>query len=643
MIGKILGDRYEIIEKVGIGGMAVVYKAKCRLLNRYVGIKVLRPEFTEDEDLVRKFKRESQAAASLSHPNIVNVYDVGQWEDTFYIVMEYIEGVTLKDYIEERGSLGERQALNIGKQIAKGLKHAHLNGIIHRDIKPHNILIKKEEDGRIMAKVTDFGIALATTSSTLTNTGSIVGSVHYFSPEQGRGGYVDEKSDLYSLGIVMYQMVTGRVPFNAKTPIAIALKHSQQQPVPPRDYNENISEELEAIILKLLEKEQSMRYQNAESLIQDLVSMEEEGKDLQGLHARMNPHDASTQVMGKNEEKPYHTKVKKARREEGKKKEGPSKASIIAIVLAVIIIIGGGFGLGYAYVRGLLGGVEEVEVPEVIGMELEEAIETLETNNLLYEISEIYHPEVPENIVVSQRPGTGRMVLAESTVELQVSIGPEMVLVPNLVREKLMDAELILREAGLILGEVTYEESDFPEGVILSQSPDFREEVRNGSAIDIVVSEGMPTLMPDLSGLTRIEAERIIRSIGLIPGEITEENHEEVPMGRVISQSIPGESEVEADEIVDFVLSLGPEEEEVVPEEITKEIEISLAEFEGVVVVEVFEVISATNQRRIHREEYDTEDVSIVRIPFTAEEGSGEKIFDVEIDGAFYDEVKLEF
>lgn len=250
MIGKILGKRYEIIEKIGGGGMAIVYKAKCNLLNRFVAVKVLRPEFINDKDLLGKFRKESQAAASLSHPNIVNVYDVGEEDDVYYIVMEYVNGRTLKELIKEKGKLSKEEILDFTRQIALALKHAHSNHIVHRDIKPHNILVT--EDNR--AKVTDFGIALAATSSTITNTGSIIGSVHYFSPEQARGGYTDEKSDLYSLGIVMYEMATGRLPFEGDAPITVALKHIQENPEPPSKYNPSISKGLESIIVKLMQK-----------------------------------------------------------------------------------------------------------------------------------------------------------------------------------------------------------------------------------------------------------------------------------------------------------------------------------------------------------------------------------------------------
>ena len=271
MIGRIIGNRYEIIEKIGGGGMSNVYKAKCNVLNRYVAIKILRDELTQDSEFVEKFKQESLSAASLTHPNIVNIYDTGIEDDIYYIVMEYVKGETLKNYIKRMTRLSEEEAVKISRQVAEALRHAHLNNIVHRDIKPHNILLT--EDGT--AKVTDFGIARASTSSTINNTSNVIGSVHYFSPEQARGGYVDEKSDIYSLGIVMYEMVTGTLPFDADNHISVAMKQIREKPVPPskRVKNVNISKNYEDIIMKCLEKHQSFRFQNIDDLLKKLNAL----------------------------------------------------------------------------------------------------------------------------------------------------------------------------------------------------------------------------------------------------------------------------------------------------------------------------------------------------------------------------------
>ena len=264
--GKIIGNRYEILEKIGNGGMATVYKAKCHVLNRYVAIKVLRDEFTTDEEFIKRFNTEAQSAASLTHPNIVSIYDVGNEGNLYYIVMELIQGKTLKEIIQEDGALPWKWSVNIAIQICSALEVAHKNNIIHRDIKPHNIIIT--EDG--IAKVTDFGIAKAVSNSTITAFGTTIGSVHYFSPEHARGGYTDAKSDLYSLGIVMYEMLTGRVPFDADTPVSVALKHMPEKPVEPMKLNPSIPFEVNQVIMKAMQKEANLRYQSATEMLNDL-------------------------------------------------------------------------------------------------------------------------------------------------------------------------------------------------------------------------------------------------------------------------------------------------------------------------------------------------------------------------------------
>ena len=264
--GKLLGSRYEIIEKIGNGGMATVYKAKDLVLKRYVAVKILREEYTTDNEFIKRFNTEAESAASLTHPNIVSVYDVGKEGNLYYIVMELIKGKTLKEIIVEDGRMGWKWSVKIAKQIAQALETAHRNNIIHRDIKPHNIIIT--EDGT--AKVTDFGIAKAVSNSTITAFGTTIGSVHYFSPEHARGGYTDAKSDLYSLGVVLYEMVTGRVPFDADTPVSVALKHMQEKPVPPIELNPAIPQSLNDLILKAMEKDPNMRYSTATEMIEDL-------------------------------------------------------------------------------------------------------------------------------------------------------------------------------------------------------------------------------------------------------------------------------------------------------------------------------------------------------------------------------------
>jgi serine/threonine-protein kinase len=351
MEGQMLGNRYELLEKIGGGGMATVYKAKCHFLNRFVAVKILRPEFTNDEEFIKRFKIEAQAAASLSHPNIVSIYDVGYEGSTDYIVMEYVDGITLKEFLNRRGTLNWREAVDIGIQICSALEHAHRNHIVHRDIKPHNILLTK--DG--VVKVTDFGIARAVSSATITMAGSTIGSVHYFSPEQARGGYIDEKSDIYSLGITLYELVTGKLPFDGDTPVAVALKHIQEEPASPISINPDIPIGVNNIIMKAIMKDQNKRYQSAADMLQDLykvikdpygnfvVTENLESSPTRRMQAVGNPADL------KREDFLIKDGVKKNPKEKEKKKV--DKTTVIVAVITAVIIMAISIYIGYTVVK----------------------------------------------------------------------------------------------------------------------------------------------------------------------------------------------------------------------------------------------------------------------------------------------------
>ena len=303
--GRLLGNRYEILEQIGNGGMATVYKAKCHVLNRFVAVKILKDEFTTDYEFIKRFNSEAQAVASLTHPNIVSVYDVGHEGNLYYIVMELIQGKTLKEIIISEGPLAWKWSLNVAIQIASALETAHKNNIIHRDIKPHNIIIT--EDG--MAKVTDFGIAKAVSNSTITAFGTTIGSVHYFSPEHARGGYTDAKSDLYSLGVVLYEMLTGKVPFDADTPVSVALKHIQETPVEPIKLNPAIPLSVNKIVMKAMQKETNSRYQNASEMLKDLT-LALKNPDGDFVNIVNVPHDFPTQTIATVYTKPIEEKIK---------------------------------------------------------------------------------------------------------------------------------------------------------------------------------------------------------------------------------------------------------------------------------------------------------------------------------------------
>lgn len=565
MIGKVLGNRYEIVEKIGSGGMSHVYKAKCGLLNRYVAVKVLRPEFTSDEDFVRKFRRESQAAASLSHQNIVSIYDVGVDGDIHYIVMEYIEGRTLKKLIREKKRLSPLQAAEIAQQICKALLHAHKNHIIHRDIKPHNILVTKEG----IAKVTDFGIARAVTSSTVTNTGSVIGSVHYFSPEQARGGYIDEKSDLYSLGIVMYEMVTGKVPFEGESPISIALKHLQEQVTPPGEIIDDLPKGLEQIIMKAIEKESTKRYNTAEELLLDLKGFCKD-KDMVLDSFGKDRGDSPTIVMPAVREGTASDDREKKKDSVSTVKERKSKKkSIIVLSVALLVLIALGFGASY-FLNDLLN-VKTVKVPYIVGKTEEEARNELKDLGLKMEIRESQsNPLFKAGTIISQYPTDGTENKVTNPVLVVLSLGPEETEVPYLINLSSAEAELELQLAGLEVGEVTPEYSEtVTVGVVKDQDPQPGIMVDQGTSVNLVVSAG-PKLeeinVPPVVGLDLQTAKTRLQNAGMILADPFYQESDLVPEGYVISQSVEENTMVEEGTSIILGVSSGKKKVEPVVE-----------------------------------------------------------------------------
>ena len=572
MIGKILGDRYEIIEQIGGGGMAIVYKAKCHLLNRFVAIKILRNEFIDDEDFIRKFKRESQAAASLSHPNIMNIYDVGVQEidnkEIHYIVMEYIKGKTLKELIKEKGKLSFNEAINYSIQIAEALRHAHLNLIVHRDIKPQNIMINEDN----IIKVTDFGIARAATSSTLTTTSNVLGSVHYFSPEQARGGYTDEKSDIYSLGIVMYEMITGRLPYDGESPISVALKHVQENIIPPREVDINIPIGFESIILKCVQKRQSDRYENVGLVINDLKSIKNNvdtsiviDSDTGEQPTRMIPiiKEESVDEMTNSS----RSKGKNRANNRGKKGDGGIKMILLAILLAFLVVTI--VFAGWLKLQDFFD-VKEVIVPDIRGKFESEAREEIENRGLVFNVrGTATSTEYEPGMVISQSVKDGSKVNEGFTIDVVLSEGKDLVRVPGLVNKTYEEAELLLQEKGLEVGERKYEPSDVtPNNIVMKQEPEAFTYLAPGSKVHLVISKGeeIKTIsMPKLVGMELIDAQNEILRYDLVVGEVREENHDTVPEGEVFWQSYEQGSEVETKTAVDLYVSIGPDEIDELP------------------------------------------------------------------------------
>ncbi|MCF6466427.1 Stk1 family PASTA domain-containing Ser/Thr kinase [Clostridium sp. Cult2] len=635
MIGTVLGNRYEIIEKIGGGGMAFVYKARCRLLNRYVAIKILRDEFINDEEFIKKFRRESQAAASLSHPNIVNIYDVGvdkkDGHDIQYIVMEYIKGKTLKEVIREKGKLTVDETIEYSIEIAEALEHAHKNHIVHRDIKPHNIMVA--EDGRI--KVTDFGIARAATASTVTNTSNVIGSVHYFSPEQARGGYTDEKSDIYSLGIVMYEMITGKVPFKGDSPITVALKHIQEDIIPPRDIDSTIPIGLQNIIMKCVKKSQVDRYSTASELLADLKRIKFAKEDL--FLEDTNIIEAPTQIIPAIEDREGNSmKKSKKKKSQG---DGGLKVVFLAILLAFIVV--SSLALGFFKLKDYFIS-PEITVPDLRGMHRDEAKEEVEKLGLGFSVvNEVYNSEFKKDEVVSQRTKAGEKVKEGYIIEVTVSKGSNLVKVPNLINRNIDEVDSLLRDANLGEGLVDYKPSDTVEAnIVISQSPDPYSEVEEGTKVKIVVSQGPEkkvVVMPKLIGLSEKEARNAIIAYGLVLDTITPEANDEYEKGLVFWQSIEPGTEIENNTAVDIYISTGPKEEPEPVESDTEtpfSINITPASDKEEVEIRV-ERIQDGNREVVYNKVHKVDGKS-VKIPL---KGKLDAKFEFYYDGVYIDEI----
>ena len=538
--GKLIGNRYEILEKIGNGGMATVYKAQDQILKRYVAVKVLRDEFTTDEEFIRRFNTEAQSAASLTHPNIVSIYDVGNEGNIYYIVMELIQGKTLKQIIDEDGVLPWKWSIDIASQIASALETAHKNNIVHRDIKPHNIIIT--EDG--VAKVTDFGIAKAVSNSTITAFGTTIGSVHYFSPEHARGGYTDAKSDLYSLGVVMYEMLTGRVPFDADTPVSVALKHMQERPIEPIKLNPAIPYSVNKIIMKAMEKDLNLRYQSATEMLRDLNMAL---KDPDGDFVQTGSNDmAYTQRIDAITDEDLNRNNDSDRNNKGKKKKGKLRqyfekhpaAKIVLIILLIIIIPLAGFFGAQAVLN--MGRVNDVALPNFVNMTKEEAEAAAQEANLKLEITEEYSSDVEAGKVASQEPSylDGYLVKEGSTVKIVISKGENIKIVPKVTGMTREEAEDAI-EAEELKFEVVEETSrEVEAGIVIRQEPSADEEVNAGETITIYVSTGIKQItMEHVVGQPEDGAKKTLTDLGFEVNVVYEEDSSKDD-GVVLRQSI---------------------------------------------------------------------------------------------------------
>ena len=597
-LGTMLSGRYEVLKRVGSGGMADVYMAKDHKLNRNVAVKVLKSEYVEDEKFLKKFETEAQAVARLSHPNIVNIYDVGMEDGINYIVMELAEGITLKEYIRKKGYLSPKETVEISTQIASAISHAHKNHIIHRDIKPQNILVS--DTGII--KVTDFGIAKATSSNTVTSTATAMGSVHYISPEQAKGRFCDEKSDIYSLGITMYEMVTGHVPFDHENGVTIALMHLQNEITPPSQIRDGIPDSLEKIILKCTMKKPEERYQTADDLIADLRLVFE---DTSGGYVGVVPaiDDSPTIMIDQNEltqrintpkkdqkiqqEEPLKDEEQNAYLDEDDEEESGMNSKIEKLVIVLAAVVGaiilisiivfvvkssGVFKSGKSTTTTSIGTTAESNdteskkytVDNYIGMSLSAAREKID-GKFKIKVEEEYSADYAKGLVIRQDPESDTELEEGKTLTLVVSEGTrteDKVSVPGVVGKRESSAKSELEAAGLKVSVKTKYSTDVAKGKVISQSPGSGNQVTKNSTVVITVSQGeKPETMvrvPNLRYFTESEARSELKNSNLVLGSVLTEYSDSVEKGLVIRQTVSSGSKVKEGTAVGIYVSLGP-------------------------------------------------------------------------------------
>ena len=611
--GIFLGKRYEVLSKIGAGGMADVYKGKDHMLNRYVAIKILKKEFKEDENFVRKFRSEAQAAAGLIHPNVVNVYDVGEDRGLYYMVMELVEGITLKEYIDKKGRLSHKETISIAIQMCTGIGVAHAANIIHRDIKPQNIIISK--DGKV--KVTDFGIAKATTSNTISS--NAMGSVHYTSPEQARGGFSDQKSDIYSIGITLYEMVTGQVPFDGDSTVSVAIKHLQEEITPPSEIVPDIPYSLEQIILKCTQKNGERRYRNTGELIQDLkrslvdpdgdfvvipplgnadtvIITDEELDDIRSSYDDEDEFDEYDEDEYGDEEEfdeydedddeydeydddeEYGGKGKKGKGSDDVNPRMKKVMKILTIVVAIIIVFILVFAIGKA--AGIFKGgfgidtvdtdeKAKVKVPNVVGMTEDEAKKTLNKKGLGFKVvAREESKKYEEGTVSKQKTEAGKRVAKNTTIQVVVSSGlvGDEITVPNVSNMSESEAQKALEDAGFekITSDFAYSDS-VAEGDVIGTTPAANARATKDTEIVMKVSKGSEKkTVPNVVGQQDGDAQNAITAAGLTVGTVTYEYYDDVPKGQVVSQTVAGGKKVAPGTSVGLTISSGPKPPEKV-------------------------------------------------------------------------------
>lgn len=523
--------------------MATVYKARCHVLNRYVAVKVLKDEFTTDEEFIKRFNTEAQAVASLTHPNIVSVYDVGHEGDLYYIVMELIQGKTLKEIIVADVALSWKWSVNVAIQIASALETAHRNNIIHRDIKPHNIIIT--EDG--IAKVTDFGIAKSVSNSTITAFGTTLGSVHYFSPEHARGGYTDAKSDLYSLGVVLYEMLTGKVPFDADTPVSVALKHMQEEAVEPIRLNPAIPVAINDIVIKAMKKDPALRYQNATEMLKDLT-LALKNPDGRFVTSEIPTDDFPTQVIPTLEQKSMEEKINEKDKQNGKKKKGfYQKHKGLVITLIVILLFA--LSLGGTILTFNLTKSKDAQVPNLVGKSVEDVEKTLKDTKFKYEVlEEKYDVTIDKGLVISQTPEfkADYKIKEDTKIGIIVSLGQKLTIVPKVTGKTEEEAREELEQKDLEVVVVEEFDKKVEKGIVIKQDVEPEKEVAAGITVTITVSKGIEeSTVPNVTGKPKAEAITELEAAGLTVATVLTTEDKTKEDGTVVKQSIEGGTNVE--------------------------------------------------------------------------------------------------
>lgn len=656
-IGKLLDNRYELLELIGVGGMARVYKARCHRLNRLVAVKILRDDLAQDAELRRRFHDESQAVAMLSHPNIVAVYDVSRSSDIEYIVMELIDGITLKQYMQKKGNkLNWREALHFITQIVKALGHAHSRGIIHRDIKPHNIMVLR--DGSV--KVADFGIARVTSGGHSTLTQEALGSVHYISPEQARGSHIDERSDLYSAGVVLYEMITGRLPFEGDTPVSVAIQHINSIPLSPREIDPSIPEALEAITMRAMAPNPDNRYPSADAMLSDLEEFRKnpninfdyrasefqpEEEDLERTQIHITASRGSSSRRDVSQPRPERQE-RRARRvveeeEDEEERRGPNWP-VIGAVAAILVFVVALVAIMFSTVfSGSLQQGETKRVPSVTGMLFSDAsADTQLLGDFTLEIVKEEKSDKPAGTILSQDP-TGNSAVTGSTgtvIQVVVSTGKaNEVLMPDLTGEEYLTANselnTLAKENGLNITIDFTKKTEYHDTIqkdhVISTVPKAGEVISDGTTVYLVVSLGKKTEQVDVPGLlgqTEDMAQKMLTSKGLDVGSVQRE-YSDYPEGQVCFQSVSEGTVVDQGTKINLIVSMGPDPNtQPVPTEVTKEVTFSLPDTGSMVMVEIYDA----QGNKLHSSNHDTNLESAFQLEL---KGTGKQVYTVYIDG----------